>query len=264
MASITALIPDDVLHRFLRRQMRSKLLVAAVHGPHAFGYPAPHTPLEVKGLHVEPTENLVGLAAPPKAADWVGEFDGYRVDYSSLELGEALARLLKGDGAVLERIMASRQLIRGEDLRRLQKVTRGVICRRFFNHYRQFAKGIGRELNGARLSVRHVLGMYRTALTGVHLFRTGKVVIDLLQLAPIYRLARIKDLVSRYQEEPDAMLEADSRWINRIVKLHALLEEAVESTQLPTDPDNPRGVEEYLLDMRRRFFDAPTTRQEAE
>jgi hypothetical protein len=42
------------------------------------------------------------------------------------------------------------------------------------------------------------------------------------------------------------------------VRLHALLEESIEKTTLPVDPRNPKAIEEYLLDMRRRFFDAPT------
>lgn len=259
MSSVTQLIPDDVLHKFLRKAMPSKLLVVAVSGTHAYGYPNRSSPIELKGLHVEPTENLVGLSVPPKAHSWVGEYDGYRIDYSSLELGEGCARLLRGDGSILERVMARRQLIKGDDLRRLQKVTRGVVCRRFFTHYRNFAKGVVRDMeNGEQRSVRHILGVYRTALTGIHLFRTGKVVIELMELAKQYRLARIKELVKIYQQDSEAVVLPKSPWLNRIVKLHALLEESVENTKLPADPDNPRAVEEYLLDMRRRFFDAPT------
>lgn len=263
MGTVTNLIPRDTLHAFLRRQMGgNKLLVVAVSGPHAYGYPNKNSPLELKGLHVEPTEHLVGLTAPPKAHNWVGEFQRYLIDYSTLELGEALHRLLRGDGSILERVMSSRQLIKGEDLRRLQKVTRGVVCRRFYSYYRNFARGVTRELdNGERRTVRHILSVYRLAFTGVHLFRTGKVAVELLPLAKQYRLARIRELAKAYQQDANAMLPPDSPWLNRIVKLHALLEESVEHSKLPIDPDNPKGVEDYLLDMRRRFFDAPTIKQ---
>ena len=53
-------------------------------------------------------------------------------------------------------------------------------------------------------------------------------------------------------------LEEDSPWINRMAKLHSLLDAAYEGSDLPVDPQNPADVEEYLLDMRRRFFDAQT------
>lgn len=262
MPEVTALIPTDALYRFLREHMKCKLLVVAVSGPHAYGYPHSDTPLELKGIHVEPTENIVGLVDPPKAYSWIGEFEGHQIDYSTVELGQASNRLLRGDGSILERIMAPRQLITGEDLRRLQKVTRGVICRRFNNHYRNFARGIirdGDELE--RYTVRHILGVYRMALTGVHLLRTGQIKLDLLDLARANRLARIEPLVRTYRDDPEAELEGNDPWVNRIVNLHALLTEAADSSLLPVDPDNPGGLEEYLLDMRRRFFDAPTIQQ---
>jgi hypothetical protein len=260
MGVVTRMIPNEALLRFLRHQMtENKLLMAAVSGPHAHGYPSQGSPIELKGIHIEPTENLVGLTSPPKAHNWVGEHEGYHVDYSSLEIGEAMVRLLRGDGTLLERILAPRQLIKSADVRRLQKVTRGVVCRRFFNHYRNFARGVTRELdNGEQRTVRHILSVYRTALTGIHLFRTGQVVVDLMELANQYRMSRLGELVRIYQQDVEAMLAPDSPWLNRIVKLHTLLENAVESSKLPIDPDNPKAVEEYLLDMRRRFFDAPT------
>jgi hypothetical protein len=262
MLSITDLIPSQVLQEFLRRHMKSKLLVVAVSGAHAYGYPHPRSPLELKGIHVEPTERLVGLIREPTAYNWVEEYEGYRIDYSSIELGEAFSRLLRGDGSILERIMSPRQIVMGDDLRRLQKVTRGIICRRFYSYYRNFARGLSHDKgNGARHSVRHVLGVYRTALTGVYLLRNGKVELDLQKLAKRYRLSRISELVKVHQRDPEAELEPDSPWLKRIVKLHTLYEEAIATTRLPIDPDNPGGVEDYLLDMRRRFFDAPTIRE---
>jgi predicted nucleotidyltransferase len=263
MATITSFIPSAVLARFLRQHMTCKLLSVSISGPHAYGYAAKESPLELKGIHVEPTENLVGLSAAPKAFNWVGEFEKHRIDYSSEELGEALRRLLRGDGSILERTLASRQMLRSEDLRRLQKVSRGVICRRFFAYYRAFSKGVLREYEeNEQRSVRHLLGAYRLALTGVHLLRTGKVLLDLMTLANAYGFAQLEELVRAYRDNPAAVLDNDSRWINRLVRLHTMLDQALEGSELPQDPDNPGAVEEYLLDMRRRFFDAATIPQQ--
>lgn len=261
MATITSLIPASLLSRFLREHMTSKLLVVSVSGPHACGYASKGSPLELKGIHVEATENLVGLHAAPKAFNWVGEFEGQRIDYSSEELGEGLRKLLKGDGSMLERILASRQLVRSEDLRQLQKVTRSNVSRRFFTYYRTFSKGVLREYESEQRTVRHLLGAYRLALSGVHLLRVGKVLLDLMTLANAYGFSQLEELVKIYRENPAAVLEKDSRWINRLVRLHSLLEQALEKATLPIDPENPGGVEDYLLDMRRRFFDAATVQQ---
>jgi hypothetical protein len=262
MGTITQLIPAQVLHRFLRQQVRSNLLVVSVSGPHAYGYPSPTSPLEVKGLHVEPTESLVGLTQPPKAINWVGEYEGHSIDYSSEELGEGLRKLLKGDGSILERILSPRPMLKGDDLRRLQKVTRGVLSRRFFTYYRSFSRGVLRDYEGSeQRTVRHLLGAYRLALTGVHLLGTGKVVVDLMTLAREYGFSQISELTKVHQKDAGAVLDEGSQWINRLVRLHSLLDRSMEQSELPADPDDPAGLEEYLLDMRRRFFDAHTLQE---
>ena len=76
MATITELIPKDVLHRFLRREMRyRRVLLVAVRGSHGSGFPHPESPLELKGIHVDHTEALVALVPPPRAHNFVGEFE---------------------------------------------------------------------------------------------------------------------------------------------------------------------------------------------
>jgi len=256
-------LPDhitlDMLKRFVHSQMTRKLICVAVSGPHAAGYATEDTPLELKGLHVEPTANLVGLTSSPKAFNWVGEFEGLLNDYSSSEIGPASHLLLRGDGSILERILSPMQVFGGEDLRKLEQVARTAICRRFFEHYRNFSRGILKEFEGqpAR-TVRQALNAYRMGLTGVHLLRTGEMDLDLLALAKKYKLFQLDELVRIYQEGRSKTLEDTSPWINRMAKLHGLLDAAYEGSPLPIDPENPADVEEYLLDMRRRFFDAQT------
>jgi len=263
MKSITKMIPDAVLRRCIRQQTGGKkLLLVAITGAHAYGYPNADSPFELKGIHVDAIEELVGLADQPRSFNWIGEFEGRRIDYSAHELGHALRCLIKGDGSTLERILAPRQLLEDHDVRRLQRAARGVICRRFHVYYRSFCKGVVRDYEeGERPSVSHVLSAYRTALTGVHLLRTGEVELDLPRLIERYRLPEIERLIVKNREQQRPTLEHKARWIKLMVRLHAMLEEALDDSPLPADPDHPRGAEEYLLDMRRRFFDAMTMQE---
>ncbi|MCC6751919.1 MAG: nucleotidyltransferase domain-containing protein [Deltaproteobacteria bacterium] len=256
------LIPNDVLTRFLRRQMRCKILLVAVSGAHAGGFANRTSILELKGIHIEPTENLVGLAQAPKAYNWVGEFEGYRIDYSSQELGPALTQLLRGDGSILERILAPRQLVDSHDLEQVQKVSRGVICRRFHSYYRSFSRGVQREYESQEpRSVAHVLSAYRTGLTGVHLLRRGELIYELQKLGQLYGFGNMHELIHINKNSENAVLDPCSLWITRLAKLHALVEESVEESPLPVDPEHPKPLEDFLLDMRRRFFDAMTVQQ---
>lgn len=258
-SSITELIPERALGRFLHRQAGGrKLVLVAITGAHAYGFPHGDSPLELKAIHVEPTESLLSLSKPHGTDNWVDEFEGYHVDYSSRELGESLERLLRGDGAVLERILAPRQLVRSHDLARLQDVARGVVCRRFYGYYRNFCRGMLDDWAEAKPSLQHVLSAYRTALTGVHLLRAGEVVLDLLQLARTYKLPEVPRLIRESREKGGAEFTATGPWLKLLVRLSAQLEDAYDSSNLPSEPERPERAEAYVLDMRRRFFDALT------
>ena len=219
----------------------------------------PPVPFELKGIFVEPTENLVGLEDPPRSYNWVGEFEGLRIDYSAHEIGHALRLLLRGDGSVLERILAPLQVIERPDMRELPHVARGAINQRFFGYYRNFGRGVmHRSGDQSKTSVNHLLAAYRAALTGSHLLRTGEMKLELTALAKLYGVGEIEELVEHNQRTPFAMLENRGRWAKVLVQVHSRLEEAIDLSELPQAPENPNAAEEFLLDLRRRFFDAVT------
>ncbi len=256
-------LPIEKLTRFVRQKMDRKVILVAVTGDHASGFARPDTPMVLQGIHVEPTESLIGLNTAHTSFNWVGEFEGLLIDYSSLEIGPACPQLLKGDGTILERSLAPAQIVASEDLRRWQRVCQASICRRFFNHYRNFSKGVLSDFEGRTpCTPRRCLSAYRLGLPGVHLLRTGVVQVRLLELAERYGFGKLKELAQLHATEASARVEQDSPWVNRMAKLHALLENAYETSELAVDPPNPADVEEYLLDMRRRFFDAHTVVQQ--
>lgn len=259
--TITELIPDRKLLRLIKKQMAGQtLLQLAITGPHAYGYANEKSALQIKGVYVEPTEHLVGLEDAHATANWVGEFEEHRVDYSAVEVGLALKALLRGDGSVLERILAPRQLVVGHDLERLQKIARRLVCRRFHSYYRSFCKGVLADIEeSTHPSVQHVLSAYRTGLTGVHLLRSGEVELELTQLARAYGLREIEQLMALNREK-ESLLEVRRPWTKILTRVHALLDESYDHSELPIDPPEPTAAEEFVLDMRRRFFDAKTVR----
>lgn len=263
MTTITEMIPDDLLSYVLDNHTRGHLLLAAISGAHAYGYANRDSPLELKGIYVEPTEHLLGLTEPPRSTNWVGELEGHRIDYSACELAQALRMLLRGSGSALERIMAPRQIGDEADRGPLRRIARGVLCRRFYSYYRNNCKRVLRdcEENADHVTVRHLLSAFRSALTGVHLLRTGEIELDLRKLADDYELRSIPTLIAQHADQSSAQLERPDRWKHLLVQLRTMLDEALDASVLPIDPDHPRGAEDYLLDMRRRFFDAVTVQR---
>jgi predicted nucleotidyltransferase len=258
---ITEMIPHEVLARFVQKEVipGRKVLQVAVLGAHACGFPNEDSPFALKGVYVEPTENLVGLSGAHGTINWVGEYDNLRVDFSAQELGTALRNLLRGDGSLLERVLAPRQLIAGEDQRRLQEIAKGLICRRFHQYYRTFSRGIlNSEERAGPPAVPHLLSAYRRALTGLHLLRTGELVMELPTLSREYGMRQIEQLIELNRERSDAVLDVTRPWTKLLVRMQGLLDDAYENSVLPVDPEDPAAAEDYVLDMRRRFFDAMT------
>lgn len=263
MSEKSDVISQDIVRRLLRANIPARVMQLSISGPHAYGYAHANSPIELKGIHVEPTERIVSLVRPPRAINWIGEFEGHRIDYSSLEIEAALNQLLKGDGSMVERILAPQQLLPGDDLLQFRRLVKAAISKRVHSHYRKFAQGVMRDYeDGEKRTVRHLLGAYRTAMTGAHLLRSGELELNLSELARRYGFEKLDALIALCNEKDRVYLEEKSPWINRMVKLHGLLEESAELSELPRDPERPTVVEAFLIDTRRRFFDAPTIQED--
>ena len=256
MGAPVQLVPSDVLHRFLTEHGPDKPLLVALVGARAYGYPHRLSPVELKGIHIEATERLVGLQQPPRSINWVGEFEDLRIDLSSIEVGSALQQLIRGDGSMLERVMGAWQLLGGETFDELRDAAQGVLCRRYYTYYRAYCRSMQRDYERQqRRTVSHLLTVYRTTLTGVHLLRTGEVELQLGALCDSYGYANLKTLIALNADSDGMTLEPSMRpWVDRLKGLSAQLEEAFDLTVLPTDPQRPEVLEELLLRWRERFF----------
>lgn len=259
MSSITELIPRDRIKRFIKKQAKGqRLLALALTGAHAYGYPHRESPFELKAIHVEPTENLVGLKSPHFTKNWIGEYEGINLDYSSTEIGLILKDLLKGDGAILEIIMAPRQFIKGEDLTRLKKIAKGAISIKFIHYYKGFCNSIIKNWDRKRPSLQHILQIYRTLLTGIHLLREGKFELNLTKLAHRYSLEDIPYMVDDSRRNGQQLLEDSGVGLSLLSHLSKMVDESKKQSPLPLEPKHPEYAEDYLLDLRRRFYDALT------
>lgn len=251
-------VPSDALQRFVLGHYAGRVMLqVAVLGGQGCGYGGPTSPFELKGIFVEATENLVGLSDPPRSYNWVGEFEGLLVDYSTYEVGHALRSLLRGDGSILERIYAPLQLLGHEEVKTLQTIAQGAISQRFFTYYRNFGKGVLHRSDDQRPPTpNHILSAYRSALTGINLLRTGEVSLDLPDLARRYAVDEIADMIKLSRDDARKPMTDRGRWAKAMVKVHSLLEEAIDTSEIPVDPPHPDWSETYLLKLRRRFFEA--------
>lgn len=87
------------------------LLQCGVTGAHAYGFLSPDSDVDLKGLHLTPTEQVLGLDAPRETHDVLVDFEGVEHDLTTHEAGKALGLLARGNGNVLERLLSPLQLV---------------------------------------------------------------------------------------------------------------------------------------------------------
>lgn len=230
------------------------LLQCGVTGSHFYGFPSEDSDVDMKGIHLAPTSEVLGLDKPQESFDRLVVFEDTEHDFTTHELARALSLLLGGNGNVLERLLTPLQLVESEDVDALRELARGAISRRFIGHYRGFFKGCRRE-HGNRKQAKSLLYSYRVALTGAHLMKTGELVGDLLRLAPEHGFESVLELVEikrggREKEVLDPNVDEKHR--ERWDELDAYMSAQLEASKLPEDPQNREEMNTWVIERRTR------------
>ncbi|MFZ2955913.1 MAG: nucleotidyltransferase domain-containing protein [Candidatus Ozemobacteraceae bacterium] len=235
-------------------KINGRILLCGVTGSHFYGFPAPDSDLDLKGIHVAPTREMLGLFPSNSTINLERTEDGMLYDYTSNEIGQALWLLLKGNGNMIERLFSSLQLYESQELTSLREFAPKYLSRKAAHHYRGFFKQICEQHTKEGLCrVKSLLYTYRAALTGVHLLITGAVVGDVCKLGPIYGFPEVMELVQIYQgssEKKTLKPEDDSLYRKAWPILLEKLEEAEKNSILPEEPADPAACSEWLVSLR--------------
>lgn len=225
-------------------------VVVALSGAHAYGFPSPDSDLDLKGIHVAPTRELLGLHPETPPVERIEVVEGVELDYSSHELGMVLHGVMKGNGNFIERILGELLLVRTPLLTELQPLVRASVSQRSHHHYRGFALNQRKEAEKTRRA-KKVLYVLRTTLTGTHLLRTGELVTDLARLAPVYDFDLEDLLEAKSKAEKQALDEAVYAEAERLMdRAFATLDEALAKTSLPAEPPNAADIDAWLVETR--------------
>ena len=231
-------------------------LLVSLSGAHAYGFPSPDSDLDLKAVHVDPTERFLGFPAAPRSAERLEVVEGVEVDYSSNELGQVLRGVLAGNGNYVERFLSGYLVSWMPEAEVLSSLVRASLSRRLLRHYLGFATQQHQEWErGGRASAKKLLYVLRTALTGVHVLREGEIVTDLTRLLDRYGLAEATALVDQKRRGERAELPAVLReaWAQQIGQVFTLLQRAAEESPLPVESPNADAVERWLVDARLQW-----------
>jgi uncharacterized protein len=233
------------------------LLFATMSGAHLYGFPSPDSDFDLRGAHVLPLDECLGLGEPAATVTLSRVRDGAEVDLVTHDARKFFTLLLRNNGYVLEQLYSPLVVWSTWAHDELKEVARGCITRGCLRHYRGFARNQWEMF--ARESPRRIktlLYVYRVLLTGIHLMRTGEVEANLLVCNAEMGLPFLADLVARKigGAEKSALSDADFTFHQRQVReLQGILEDVAFTSRLPEEPAVRGALNDLLLRIRREW-----------
>ena len=227
------------------------VLFATVSGAHLYGFPSRDSDVDLRGVHLLPAADLVGLREPDETRSRMWVRDGVEMDLVTHDLRKFVRLMLRRNGYVLEQLLSPLVVHTTDAHRELAGLAPGVLTSHHAHHYRGFATTQWRlfERTG---ELKPLLYTFRVLLTGIHLMRSGEVEPHLPTLleavgAPAYLPELIAAKAER--EHGDAGM-GHARVAADVRRLHAVLDEAQAASALPDAPSVHDALHAFVVRVR--------------
>lgn len=222
---------------------------ATVSGAHLYGFASVDSDVDLRGVHVLPLREVVGLRRGRETVTRDGTRDGVELDVVTHDLAKFAGLMLRPNGYVLEQLLSPLVVTTGPLHEELKTLAPGCVTRGHVRHYAGFAAGQW-SLHLRTGELKPLLYTFRVLLTGIHLMRTGEIVADLRELGgPAY----LTDLIAAKREAEHGGLAGivDRARLERDVEaLRTELTEAAEASKLPERPGAEPAMEELVIRVR--------------
>lgn len=226
------------------------LVFATVSGAHLYGFPSRDSDVDLRGVHLLPVRDLVGLREPEETRSRGGYLpvraepgtrgrvrDGVELDLVTHDLRKFVRLLLRRNGYVLEQLLSPLVVHTGALHEELVALAPGVLTSHHAHHYRGFAATQWKLFDRSG-ELKPLLYTFRVLLTGIHLMRTGELQAHLPTLldeahAPAY----LPELIAAKREAEHGAADVDhARVAADVERLHTVLDEAQAASDLPDAP----------------------------
>lgn len=174
------------------------LLFATISGAHLYGFPSPDSDYDLRGIHVLPLRDIVGLTVTNETVEKSGIHDGLEIDLVTHDAKKFMGLLLKKNGYVLEQLLSPLVVHTTPEHDELKALAPDCITKHHAHHYLGFAATQWKLFQKEDPPhVKPLLYVYRVLLTGIHLMKSGRVEANLAQLNDEAKLPYISDLIAR-------------------------------------------------------------------
>jgi len=243
---------DYTLLKQITDQQPYPLLFATISGAHLYGFPSPDSDFDLRGVHILPNRELLGLYAKRETIEIEEIRNGLELDLVTHDVAKFFNLVLKRNGYVLEQIFSPLIIESTPEHDELKAIALHCVTQHHAHHYLGFARtqwGFFTKTN----RVKPLLYVLRVLLTGIHLMQTGEVQANLVQLNEKFQLSYINDLVEQKVTgtEKGTLKNADVDFYQREYdRLVNELESARDASYLPDVPQGKDALNDLLLRLR--------------
>ena len=244
---------DDRLHQQVK-QHRYPLLFVTISGAHLYGFPSADSDFDLRGVHVLPLEEVIGLNSVQETIDKTEIDDGLEIDLVTHDIKKFFGLMLKNNGYVLEQVHSPLVVQTTPEHEELIAIAADCVTKHHAHHYLGFAANQWKLFSKESAPrVKPLLYLYRVLLTGIHLMKTGKVEANLVHLNEQAKLAYIPELIERKTTgtEKERLEQADLKFHEKEYhRLRNELEAAFESSKLPEKTGAAKALNDLLVRVR--------------
>ena len=231
------------------------VVFATVSGAHLYGFPSRDSDVDLRGVHVLPAHEVVGLRTGPQtlARSWLSE--DVEVDLVTHDLVKFARLLLRRNGYVLEQLLSPLVVTTSAAHEELVALAPACLSRHHAHHYLGFAR-TQHELFRRTDELKPLLYTVRVLLTGIHLLRTGQVqahlptLLGLVPEAPPWVEAAVLQKGQAEHGRNDGLVAPDQVEAS-CAALVQVLERERERSALPDAPTAEPALHDLVV--RRRL-----------
>jgi predicted nucleotidyltransferase len=230
------------------------LVFATISGAHLYGFPSPDSDYDLRGVHILPPREVVGLRTSPETVEESGVHDGLEIDLVTHDAKKFFGLLLRKNGYVLEQVFSPLVVRTTPEHDELKAIAARCVTRHHAHHYLGFAETQWRLFAKEQPPrVKPLLYVYRVLLTGIHLMQTGVVEANLVRLNESARLPYLDELIQRKVSgaEKGRLTEADLGFHQgEYERLRGQLQQAYETSNLPEAASGGAVLHDLLVRLR--------------
>ncbi len=247
------MIHDHRLLRFVARHPYP-LLFASLSGAHLYGFASPDSDFDLRGIHLLPLRDLVGLRQPVETVEKSEMYEGLEIDLVTHDARKFFGLLLNKNGYVLEQVLSPLVLKSTPYHAELQAIARSCITRQHGYHYLGFANNqweLWQQEPKQRL--KPLLYVYRVLLTGIFLMKTGELEANLENLNQFFKLPYLPDYIAQKREgtEDQALVQADRAFHQQeYARLRAVLVDSQRESRLHDNTQALAALDDLLVRIR--------------